>query len=160
MIVKEAVHGRLVQFGDGVALLLDGRDGAETVYLAYALVTQGPELQVLPSVLLDDWGTEIGGLPLYQWIEENGLRFPRAEIFGKDTNGVPVQYFIRDLELFGKYPVYAFSAEDTPDDAGVLLDSVLIVRDGLATPEPAEPPENISVLLGRAKVTWWAIRPE
>ncbi len=158
MIIKEAVHGELVPFGDGLALRLDSHNGAKMVYLAYALVTQGPELRILPSMLLDDWGTEIGGLRLYQWIEDNGLRFPRAEVFGKDPGGNSVQYFVRDLELFGKFPVYAFSAEDAPDATGVQLDTVLIMRDGNSTPEPPEPiepPDSISAPLRRAKVQWW-----
>lgn len=157
MIIKEVVRGELVPFEDGLALRLDNHDGTETVYLAYALVTQGPGLRVLPSVLLDDWGAEIGGLQLYQWIEENGLRFPRAEVFGKDPSGSPVQYFIRDLELFGKYPVYAFSAEDAPDATGVQVDTVLIMRDGNDAPEPIEPPDDIGTPLRRAKVQWWAV---
>lgn len=160
MIVKEAVNGKLVSFGDGLALRLHNPDDADTVYLAYALVTQGPELQVLPSVLLDDWGTEISGLQIYRWIEEHGLRFPRAEIFGKDTSGNSVQYFLRDLEMFGKYPAYAFWGESAPDDSGRQLDSILIVRDGITNPEQTNPPDGISAPLRRAKVNWWAVGPE
>ena len=126
MIIKEAVHGELVPFGDGLALRLDSHNGAKMVYLAYALVTQGPELRILPSMLLDDWGTEIGGLRLYQWIEDNGLRFPRAEVFGKDPGGNSVQYFLRDLEFFGKFPVYSFAADYAADATGVQLATGLI----------------------------------
>lgn len=160
MIVKEAVRGELVPFGDGLALRFDSRDDAETVYLTYALVTQGPELHVLPAMLLDDWGTEIGGLRLYRWIEENGLRFPRAEVFGQDPNGNTVQYFVRDLELFGQYPLYAFSADDAPVTSGVLLDAVIIPREGIALPEPVDLPDGISAPLRRAKVGWWAVAKE
>ncbi len=157
MIVKEAIRGELVPFGDGLALRLDSRDDAGAVYLAYALVTQGPELHVLPSMLLDDWGTEISGLRLYRWIEENGLRFPRAEVFGQDSNGNTVQYFVRDLELFGQYPLYAFSADDAPDTSGVLLDAVIIAREGSTFPETIDPPDGLSAPLRRAKVGWWAV---
>lgn len=157
MIIKEAVHGELVPFEDGLALRLDSHDEAKTVYLAYALITQGPELRILPSMLLDDWGTEIGELRLYQWIEENGLRFPRAEVFGKDPSGSSVQYFVRDLELFGKYPVYAFPDENTPAGSGVELDAVLVVSGSISVVEPVEPPDGVSAPLRRAKVQWWAV---
>lgn len=160
MIIKESFNGELVPFDDGVALRLGNSINSQTVYLAYALVTQGPELQILPSALLDDWGNEISGLRLYEWIEENGLKFPRAEVFGVDTNGRPVQYFLRDLELFGKYPVYAFSTEDSPDDSGRHVGSILMVSDVTTDPVPAQPPDGISRLLRRGKVNWWLVGPE
>lgn len=159
MIIKEPIHGKLVPFGDGLALRLHEGEEADRVFLAYALVTQGPELQILPSVLLDDWGTEIGGLRLYQWIEDNGLQFPRAEVFGKDVHGNPKQYFLRDLELFGKHPTYVFEGEDAPDDAGKSLESVLVTSANVTEPTPIEPPASVSPTLRRAKVKWWLVGP-
>lgn len=157
MIIKEPFNGELVSFEGGLALRIGQSENPQTIYLAYALVTQGPELQILPSVLLDDWGSEISGLRLYQWIDENGLQFPRAEVFGKNTNGLPVQYFLRDLELFGKYPVYAFTAADAPDDSGQLVESILVVSDMTTEPLPTQPLDGISHLLRRGKVDWWLV---
>ena len=154
MIVKECIHGRLVADGDSFNLRLEASDSENQIFLAYALVTQGPEHQILPSVLLDDWVNEIKGLGIYQWINENGLRFPRAEVFGFSPTGAPAQYFLRDLELFTKYPVYAFSAQDAPDFSGVSVRVVLIPTESIDAGQTVEPPEGISVLLCRGQVDW------
>jgi hypothetical protein len=154
MIVKEPIHGRLVADGDGFNLRLEASDSENLIFLAYALVTQGPELQILPSVLLDDWGNEIKGLSIYQWIHENGLHFPRAEVFGFNPTGAPTQYFLRDLELFAKYPVYAFTAQDAPDSSGVPVGVILIPTEGNDSGQSIEPPEEISALLRRGHVDW------
>ena len=50
MIIKELVYGRLVGEADSTTLRLDAQDAGNHVYLAYALVTQGPGHHVLPSV--------------------------------------------------------------------------------------------------------------
>ena len=71
MIIKELVHGKLVGEEDSLMLRLDDQDIGDRVYLAYALVTQGPGHHVLPSVLLDDWGNEIEQMRLYEWIKDN-----------------------------------------------------------------------------------------
>ncbi len=160
MIIKELVYGKLVGEEGKPMLRLDAEDRGNHVYLAYALVTQGPGHHVLPSVLLDDWGNEIEQLRLYDWIKENGLRFPRAEIFGKSPSGKSVQYFVRDLELFGKYPVYAFATDDAPDSSGILLQDIAIVDDEAGPPEPASPPDWVSGQLQSARVEWWRAGPE
>lgn len=160
MIIKERVHGKLVGEEDEPMLRLDAEDAGNHVYLAYALVTQGPGHHVLPSVLLDDWGNEIEQLRLYDWIKENGLRFPRAEIFGKSPSGKSVQYFLRDLELFGKYPVYVFAADDAPDSSGTLLQTIVVVKEDADSPEAGAPPDWISGRLRSAQVEWRRAGPE
>jgi hypothetical protein len=159
MIIKHPVPGTLIIDGDKAALRLGAAGDAERVYLAYALVTQGPELQVLPSVLLDDWGNEVSDLALFDWIGENGLRFPRAEIFGESPTGAPVQYFLRDLELFGRYPVYAYLQPDAPAGSGVLLRAVLLPGATATDPAPADPPADVGEPLRRAQVEWWRVGP-
>lgn len=160
MIIKELVYGKLVGEEDGPVLRLDAEEAGHHVYLAYALVTQGPGHHVLPSVLLDDWGNEIEQLRLYDWIKENGMRFPRAEVFGKTPSGQSVQYFLRDLELFGKYPVYVFAADDAPDSSGTLLPTIVIVEEDADSPEPGGPPDWVSGRLRSAQVEWRRAGPE
>lgn len=159
MIAKEAVQGSVVSDGKKAVLRLGGAQTGSRVYLAYALVTQGPGHRILPSVLLDDWGKEIGQLQIYPWIRENGMRFPRAEVFGSSPAGQPAQFFLRDIELFGATPVYAFAAEDAPDASGVLLRAVLIDDESVAAPRSIAPPEGVSNLLRQADVSWWAVNP-
>ena len=71
MIIKHAVPGTLIIDDGKAALRLGAPEAPEQVHLAYALVTQGPELQILPALLLDDWGNEVSGLALYGWINDN-----------------------------------------------------------------------------------------
>jgi hypothetical protein len=136
---------------------LNAPDEPERVYLAYALVTQGPELQLLPSVLLDDWGNEVRDLALYDWIANNGLHFPRAEVFGESPTGAAAQYFIRDLELFGRFPVYAFATPDAPAAEGLLLRAILLPDASITAPQPVEPPDEAGDLLRRSQVEWWRV---
>ncbi len=153
------MQGSILIDGSKAALRLDAGESASPIFLSYALVTQGPGHHVLPSVVLDDWGKEIGQLQIYPWLRENGLRFPRAEVFGRSPNGESRQYFVRDLELFGASPVYAFAAEDAPDASGVLVQAVLIDDETAAAPRPATPPDGVSGLLREAQVTWWVVNP-
>ncbi len=159
MIIKELVHGRLIGEEDRPMLRLDREDSGDHVYLAYALVTQGPGHHVLPSVLLDDWGNELERLRLFDWIKENGLRFPRAELFGKSPSGKSVQYFLRDLELFGQYPVYVFAADDAPDSSGTLLQTIVVADDESDSPETL-PPDWVGGRLRSAQVEWRRAEPE
>lgn len=159
MIITQPIPGTLIVDGAQKALRLGEPGSAERVYLAYALVTQGPEYQILPSVLLDDWGNKVGSLNLYAWIRENGLRFPRAEVFGESPAGAPGQYFLRDLELFGHYPVYAFSGADAPAATGILVRDVLVPDVAVTAPQPTEPPTEIAPPLREGHLRWWRVNP-
>lgn len=159
MIIKEPIPGSLIIDGEKVALRLGEPETADRVYLAYALVTQGPEYQILPSVLLDDWGNEVGSLALYAWIKDNGLRFPRAEVFGESPAGAPAQYFLRDLELLGQFPVYAFTESDAPASSGVMVRDVLVPDAAASAPQPTEAPENVAPPLREGQLHWWRVNP-
>jgi hypothetical protein len=160
-IIRQRVPGVLLLEGERAALWLEAGGEARFVYLAYALATQLPSgatsAHILPAVLLDDWGTEVKKLELYRWIREFGLQFPRAEVFGLTPQGQPAQYFLRDLDLFGRYPTYAFTEKDAPASAGVLLQAILLPGEGIEQPEPAEPPEDVTSPLRRARLTWWRV---
>jgi len=154
----------LLRDGGRAALWLEGLEAGDedqSVYLAYALTTQLPSgdtpTHILPSVLLDDWGAEVKKLELYRWIHEFGVQFPRAEVFGLDSQGAPVQYFLRDLDLLGRYPTYAFTEIDAPASAGVLLRAALLPDESVKRPEPAEPPDDVKPPLRRARLTWWRV---
>lgn len=163
-IIRQQVPGVLLRDGGRAALWFEGfGTGGEdqSVYLAYALATQLPSgdapAHILPSVLLDDWGAEVKKLELYRWIREFGAQFPRAEVFGLDPRGLPVQYFLRDLDLLGRYPTYAFAEKDAPASAGVLLRAALLPDGSVERPEPAGPPVEVKPPLRRARLTWWRV---
>jgi hypothetical protein len=145
--------------GDLTALILGAAEEGGTVDLAYALVTQGPGDQIIPSVLLDDWGNEIRDLQLYDWIRENGLQFPRAEVFGRSPAGDQVQYFLRDLELFAQYPVYAYPG-GSERAQGVPLHAVLVEDASADTPQPIHPPDEVIGPLREGQVSWWRVGPQ
>ena len=158
-IIKDPTPGTLLVDDGLAALRLGPPDTENVVYLTYAFITQGPEHQILPSVLLDDWGKEIGKLALYSWIEENGQRFPRAELFGVAPNGAAAQYFLRDLELLANYPLYAFAGENAAPDSAVPVRAVLIPDDTVSAPQRAAPPDDVKFPLNRARVEWWRANP-
>lgn len=108
--IKQHVVGTLlVASWARAALRLQGGD-KPIVHLTFALTTQGIAAQIVPALLLDDWGEGIKGLGLYAWVREHGLRFPRAELFGFTPDGRPSQYFLRDMEFFA--PLVAYAAVD------------------------------------------------
>lgn len=156
--IKQHVVGSLLVAGERAALRL-GEGDAPGVYLAFALTTQGIAAQIIPSVLLDDWGKEIKGLALYEWVHEHGLRFPRAELFGFGPDGQACQYFLRDMELFT--PVVAYAAADKELPIGQwsrLTDGVVPALDVIA-PEPADVPDSVMGPLREAWLAWWRVAP-
>ena len=156
--IKQRVVGTLVADDRRAALRLEPESEA-AVYLAFALTTQGIAAQIIPSVLLDDWGKEIKGLALYEWVGENGLRFPRAELFGFSPDGQSAQYFLRDMELFVPHVAYASADKELPVGQWSRLTDVLMPALDVIAPEPAECPDGVTGPLGEAGVNWWRVAP-
>jgi hypothetical protein len=153
----QVVHGRIHRQEQRAILLLE--EAAPALLLRCAFVELYGEGQILPALLLDDWGKEIKTIALYDWVREYGLQFPRAEIFGFDPQGRSTQYFLRDLELFSKYPGYIYSGAATAVSEGVLLDAVALPG-SVSVPQRIKRPSTIGGLLRYARVSWWSIRPE
>jgi len=130
---------------------------APNIYLSFALVTLGPEEHVLPSFLLDDWGTEIKSLKLYRWIREYGEQFPRAELFGYGVNGESHQHFLRELELQSPYPCYAFEATDVPLVEAKIVTDLYIPDLTASAARPIAMPPEIEYPLRGAAVRWWTV---
>ena len=151
--IYQTMHGRLHTTGRQTILILD--ETADPVYLRCALLERYGAAAILPAVLLDDWGKEIKNLALYHWIREYGFQFPRAELFGFEPNGRETQYFLRDLEIAGKYPCYAYPSLETPLGDGRLLTAVFTPDDSLTSLERGKKPVEIEPPLSQAKVSWW-----
>lgn len=156
-LIREKTNGR-------AALLLRelaAEEGAvDLVYLRYALVTRGPEDHIFPSFLLDDWGNEVRGLPLYQWVYEFGDQFPRGEIFGFERDGRETQVFLRELELYARLPCYAYATRDVALADGIVLTAVLLPDTAAAAVQRIAPPEELERPLRSARVTWWRVPPD
>jgi hypothetical protein len=151
--IYQPVNGRLYQTAKQTILILDPT--ADPIYLRCALLERYGEMAILPAVLLDDWGKEIKNLTLYHWIQEYGFQFPRAELFGFEVNGRQTQYFLRDLELTGKYPCYAYPSLETPLGDGRPLTAIFTPDNDLTNLERGKKPAECEPPLSQAKVSWW-----
>jgi hypothetical protein len=157
-IVLQKVRGELIPSGSRWALLLD--DTVSELFLSFAyLILESTEM-ILPELILDDWGKEISTLRLYEWVKENGLHFPRAEIFGFDPIGNPQQYFLRELDLMSRYACFAFRERGSGPDTGLLIEAVLILNDNVFEPRKMEIPSEIGVPLRNIEASWWQIPPQ
>lgn len=156
-IIKHRIPGQIIVDGERAALIIHEPETEDEVYLSYALYTMGVETHILPALALDDWGNEIKGLRLYNWIRQYGNQFPRAEVFGKSPDGKESQFFLRDLELFSRFPLYAFPDKESSISDGVLIDAVLILDNIGTDPRLASPPDSVKFPLREARVTWWNV---
>jgi hypothetical protein len=161
--IKHHIHGTLFQAnGRSAILLLDANPAqptADSLYLRYVLVTLGPEEHIFPAFVLDDWGTERNTLELYAWVEDEGNRFPRAELFGFDPDGSETQAFLRALELYTRLPVYVYPAKGTPLAEGVLLEAILLPTEGATAVTPIPRPTHLERPLCNARVRWYQASP-
>ena len=159
--VRQRVSGELLLQDKKNALVLQQqkplKESENLIYLRYALVTRGPGDHIFPAFVLDDWGKELGGQRLYQWIRENGDRFPRAEIFGFEQDGRETQAFLRGMELYARYPCYAYEADNLAVTEGHLLFAILLKDASVATPKQIKRPEELKLPLRAARVTWWLV---
>lgn len=158
---RQKVQGEVWSDNGRFALRLQN-DKPETddgvVVLRHALVTLGPEQHIFPTFLLDDWGNEVRGSKLYDWVRENGNAFPRAEIFGHTAAGQEVQLFVRELEIYVKLPCYAFADAATPLSDGVMLQAILLPDAAMAMPVRQKRPfVDLKRPLASARVQWWQI---
>lgn len=158
--ITKTVSGRVYTQGDQLALVLDSDDQAEKKYLRFALPLQGVERPIFPAFVLDDWGKEIRGLALYDWLEQYGPQFPRAELFGFELTGRDTQHFLRDFELYFNYPCYLYANRHDPVPAGTPLTTILLpTPHHQGPPTPTKAPAGTPLPLRRAAVHWLLINP-
>ena len=129
----------------------------DLLYLRFAFVTRGMGDHIFPSFILDDWGREIRGLKLYEWVRENGERFPRGEIFGYEQDGRETQCFLRELELYARLPTYAYKNVEQPVTTGSLLNAVLLPEESAIVPYQVSKPVEVMRPLRSALVSWWRV---
>jgi hypothetical protein len=161
--VNFRVQGRILEANGRYALLLHDTqpkpEAGPLLYLRLAFTTAGVEEPVFPAFLLDDWGNEIKSTDLYKWVDEFAPQFPRAELFGFDAAGQETQLFLRELELVGKWPCYAYPAAATPVGEGVLVEAILLPDEAVGKPVKIKRPSWVERPLRRARVQWWQVPP-
>jgi hypothetical protein len=155
---RKRIRGRVHKVGEKAMLLLDER--VAICYLAFALLERGTEREIFPESLLDDWGHEIKSLALYGWIQENGIHFPRAEIFGYDHAGNNIQCFLRDLDPSSKYPCYVFEDPRQAITEGIQVVSIGLLDNKAQQPVRTKRPPGTESPLNDANVRWWRVSPD
>ena len=156
--LRKRIRGRIYNIDEKALLLVD--EAVASCYLAFALLDRGTEQEIFPESLLDDWGHEIKSLALYEWIQENGIHFPRAEVFGYDRCGNSTQCFLRDLDPLTKYPCYAFEERRQAIIEGVQVVAVGLFDDNTERPVRTKRPPGTESPLNNAKIQWWLIGPD
>ena len=149
----QIVSGRIVIDGERALLLLDD---SHEVYLRFALTELNSGAHVFPESILDDWGKEIRNFQIYHWLGENGIYFPRAELFGYGLDNRPVQRFIRELDLTGRFPCYVYLNRSDPLSEGIIISDGVMATSGLRDPDLISTPANLSKLLKDAAIRWWS----
>ena len=161
--LRQKIAGQLIQQDKKTGILLRQERPDPTaddlLYLRFAFVIRGPGDHIFPAFILDDWGRETRSLKLYRWVRENGERFPRGEIFGYEQDGRETQCFIRELELYARYPCYVYQDEAQPIPEGILLNAVFMVDERSASPQRLKRPVDIKGPLYSSFVTWWKVPP-
>ena len=161
--VEQQVAGELLEQGNRSGLILHelkpNQELTSLITLRYAFVTRGPGggIHIFPALILDDWGREIRSLKMYQWVRENGDRYPRGEIFGFEQDGRETQCFLRDLELYARLPCYAFRAEEQTLKEGRLLNAIFLRDPSALEPQQIARPPDLRRPLRAARVTWWRV---
>ena len=153
--IKEIIKARIFTSGERTGLLLT--DKVRALTLCYALVVRDSDELFFPESLLDDWGHEVNSLELYGWVQENGMLFPRAELFGFEKSGYPSQHFMREIDLVAPFLCFVFEQPDNPLSAGIQVDAVLVGDSQVERPVHGKPPPGIKEPMRRAGVSWWRV---
>ena len=136
------------------------RSDQDELNLKFALVEYFDGNHLIPDSVLDDWGREIKGAALYSWIQENGLHFPRAEIFGHRPDGQPVQRFLREIDLSARYPCYAYPKLNADIEDGILIRAIISPDQTVRQPKLGGNPSPVPGLLSMADIQWWEANPD
>lgn len=153
-VISQKINGLLLYKDDVAAVFLD--DSASAVTLALGLYEKDSDAVILPESILDDWGHEISPSSLYEWLQENGDQFPRAEVFGQDLEGKTIQRFLREIELVGKFPCFAYKPDKKCTKQWIRMRAIIILNTKIVDVQNIQRPQDIDSLLAIAKVSWWA----
>lgn len=163
-IVEMGIKGKIYRAEDLNSLILreinPDPEAKDIIYLRLAFVTRGTGGNIFPSFILDDWGREINGFKLYDWMRQNGEHFPRGEIFGYEEDGRVTQCFIRELELYARLPLYAYEKANQPVTEGILINTVGLPDELAINPIQITKPQGFKYPLRAALVNWWRIPKE
>jgi len=161
--IKHHIHGKLfVKDEHGALLLIDSQPAVKSVnsiHLRFAILIKGIEQPIFPAFILDDWGGEVKGLAIYEWIREFGDMFPRAELFGFEMDGRETQRFLRELEIHSRLLCYAYPDQNSLLSEGVLVSDFLLPDESVSVPIKIERPSQVNRPLRSSRGNWWRVNP-
>lgn len=159
--IGQRVGGSILAQGRDRALLLrtlqPQREDPDTLILRFPFLTRGPGDPIFPAIVVDDWGREMRTAALYAWVRENGDRFPRSEIFGFEADGRETQVFLREMELLGRLPCYAYASPQMAVNEGVQIHAILLPDEAVTEPTLTTGPDGLKLPLRLARVSWWRV---
>lgn len=84
-----------------------------SLVLRYAIPFQGPQhLSLVPATFLSEQGISLEGRRAWRFITKNYQLYPRAEVFGLQSDGEEIQAFLRELDFADQPRVLAYAAVD------------------------------------------------
>ncbi len=152
-VPSKVVLGRIIVVDERALLLLDQ---TQKLYLRFALTELNSGEHVFPESVLDDWGKEIKNLSMYRWMGDNGIQFPRAELFGYYLDDIPVQRFLRELDLTRYYVCYVYTSKSQPLKTGIVVSDVVESVGGVREPKSMSAPEHMGYPMIEAELRWWS----
>ena len=157
-VVRQKIEGELLSLDvERRALIVS--PGEKLVFLSFAFRVLVAEEYIIPESILDDWGHEITGLGLYDWVRQNGERFPRAEVFGYNLAGEVRQFFVRELDFLGRYLCLGWVDETNVIRDAFTIESILIADHSVDNVKPVSKPLLKSTPICYADVDWWLFNP-
>ncbi len=92
-----------------------------------------PQLSLVPDLVVADRGEMLSGEAAWQFINQRGHLFPRADVCGRLADGTDEMLFLKQLDLALPFAVLAY-VDAEADQALAQLDA-MIARDASAFPE-------------------------
>ncbi|PJF37997.1 MAG: hypothetical protein CUN55_19245 [Phototrophicales bacterium] len=93
----------------------------------------------MPAIFVSEKGGMLYGKQAWQFIFKNYQLYPRAEIFGLQSDGKKVQYFLRELDFADHPRVFAYENEQK------IMPSFQL--DGFYPSKEVQPPSLLKTLL-------------
>ena len=135
--------------------------GSDKLWLRFGFAFRGTEKPLIPSFVKDDTGNEEHRLRFLEWVYNDGDHYPRSEIFGYELdhnkNWVPMQCFIRELELSLRFFTWVVDDLKVGPGDGLRVHRFGVVKDGITEPQRIKRPDSWLLPLKRSQATCWAL---
>jgi hypothetical protein len=153
----DCLNGRLLQIGgrQWVALAVGAGDHAtpgQVVYagdlaVCYAVPYLYERRELVPHLVIDDFGREFEGNAALKFMVQKGDAFPRADVHGHwAETGEQDTVFLKQLDMAARLEAFVYQSVSSQLPMA-LLDAVVWVEDAPAEPQEAEHDDPVPELL-------------